>query len=482
MKAMAAQVAGLRSSMTSLVAIQGAQLFGSVVSSVSSAVRSLVQMGQAEADVIDSTSKLAARLGMTYGQLAGLSYAGELAGVSMETIGGAATRADVAFVKAANGSSQAKAAFTSLGLSVAQLDGMSSSERFDAIAQSISKLPTAAERSAAAVKLFGRAGAQLLPLFSDGAGGIAAARKEAEAFGLTLTGMQGKNVEAMNDSFTRAQAAISGVVQQIVAYLAPAVESVTNAFSTFIAGVGGASIGQAIGDAIMSGAIFLAGVADYFVTNGKALWDYVASVGATWSGVWDMGNRLAAFLSGVANIFKAAIGSVVLALGKTVETLLVAGQKIGSYLGFDTSTIDVLVAGAKGFNDSIVSSVNDAGKQAEKDFAAAFGAAKPALDSAAASSAGFFTKSLQDAQAQAKEAARQKDDAIKQSVKVTQTVDVTPIVRGIDSRSREGVSEMFRLMRGGQADVAEQQLAVQERIASGIDRLNEGEGAAEFAF
>lgn len=482
MKSMSSQVAGLRSSMNSLVAIQGAQLFGSIVSSVGSAVRSLMQMGQAQAEVIDSTSKMAARLGMTYGELAGLAHAADLSDVSLEAIGGAATRADVAFVKAAGGSREATAAFSSLGLSVQQLNGMSSAERFDAIAEAISKLPTAAERSAAAVRLFGRAGAQLMPLFSDGAGGIAAARKEAEAFGLSLTNVQGKNVEGMNDAFTRAQKAISGVVQQVVAYLAPAVEGVTNAFSTFVAGVGGASIGQAIGDAILNGAVFFAGVADYFVTNGKALWDYVGGVGIKWSGVWEAGNRVAAFFSGVFNIGKAVMGTLILALTKPIEGLAVIAQKIGSYLGFDTSTIDVLVAGAQGFNDSIQSSVNDAGKQAAKDFGVAFSAAKPALQEATESSAGFFTSSMQDFQAKAREAAKMQDVSAKTAVKITQTVDVTPIVKGIDSRSKEGVAEMFRLMRGGKSDVAEQQLAVQERIASGIDRLNEGEGLAEFAF
>jgi hypothetical protein len=482
MKSMAAQVSSLRSGMNSLVAIQGAQLFGSIVSQVGSAVSSLVRMGQAEAEVIDSTSKMAARLGMTYGELAGLAYAGSLADVSMETLAGAATRADVAFVKASQGSSVAAGAFSSLGLSVAELNGMSSAERFDAIATAISKLPTAAEKSAAAVKLFGRAGAQLMPLFSDGAAGIAAARKEAEAFGLSLTNVQGTNVEAMNDAFTRAQKAVSGVVQQVVAYLAPAVQSVTDAFSTFVAGVGGASIGQAIGDAILQGAVFFAGVADYFVTNGKALWDYVSSVGVSWSGVWEAGNRVASFFSGVFNIAKAVLGSLILGLTKPLEGLVVIAQKIGSYLGFDTSTIDALVAGAKGFNESITNDVNAAGKQAEKDFAVAFGAAKPALTAATAESAGFFKTTIEESIGRARDAAKQKDEAARQAIKVTQTVDVSPIVKGIDSRSREGVSEMFRLMRGGGGDVAEQQLEVQRQIAGGIQQLVEGEGVAEFAF
>ena len=182
-KQLEASVKSLRGSMGSLVAIQGAQLFGSVISGVSSAVSSFAGMAKAQAEVIDGNSKLAARLGMTYKEVAGLALAGDLAGVSMESIATAATKADVAFVRAAEGSKTATAAFDSIGLSVEKLNGLSAAERFETIVDAIAGLPTEAQKAEAAVQLFGRAGAQLLPLFSGGAAGIREAREEAERFG-----------------------------------------------------------------------------------------------------------------------------------------------------------------------------------------------------------------------------------------------------------------------------------------------------------
>jgi hypothetical protein len=208
----------------------------------------------------------------------------------------------------------------------------------------------------------------------------------------------------------------------------------------------------------------------------------VSSVGVSWSGVWEAGNRVAAFFSGVFNVGKAVLGSLILGLTKPLEGLAVIAQKIGSYLGFDTSTIDVLVAGSKAFNDEIAKGINDAGKQAEKDFAVAFGAAKPALTSATQSSAGFFKTTIEESIGKARDAAKQKDEAARQAIKIKQTIDVSPIVKGIDSRSREGVAEMFRLMRGGGTDVAEQQLEVQRQIAGGIQQLVEGDTVAAFDF
>jgi hypothetical protein len=161
---------------------------------VSSAISSITGMAGAASESVDQLSKLSRRLGTTYSELAGLKLAGDLAGVGIESIATAMTKADVALVKAQSGSKQANAAFATLGLTTEQLAGMSAADRFEAIASAIAKLPSEAERSASAIALFGRAGAGLLPLFEGGAEGIRQAREEAQRFGLTLTNAQGRNV------------------------------------------------------------------------------------------------------------------------------------------------------------------------------------------------------------------------------------------------------------------------------------------------
>jgi hypothetical protein len=187
---LANDVKGLRSGLNTLTAISGAQLFGQIASGVSSAVRSLYGMSAAASETIDNLSKLGARTGQTYGEIAGLALAGDLAGVGVDTIANALTKADRAFVLAAEGSKTATAAFSRIGLSLEDLQGKSGSERFQAIAEAISKLPTEAERAAAAIALFGKSGAELLPLFAGGAAGIQEATAQAERFGLAVTNVQ----------------------------------------------------------------------------------------------------------------------------------------------------------------------------------------------------------------------------------------------------------------------------------------------------
>jgi len=248
------------------------------------AINTLTGMASSAAENVDVLSKMSRRLGTTYSELAGIKLAGDLAGVGIESIGKAMTKADVALVKAQEGSKDATQSFATLGLTVQQLAGMSSAARFEAIATAISRLPNEARRSAAAVDLFGKAGAELLPLFEGGADSIRKAREEAERFGLTLTNMQGRQVEDMNDSFTRVKVAIEGIVQQITAFLAPAIESIAKRFTDFVGSVGGANIGQAIGKAIIEGAKYLAMVADKVINTFRQLYFAIAdSLGVTTS-------------------------------------------------------------------------------------------------------------------------------------------------------------------------------------------------------
>ena len=477
-KKVESSVSGVTSRLNALIAIQGAQLFGSLVSSASSAVRSLIGMGQAEADVIDKTSKLAARIGMTYGELSGLGFAGELAGVSMDSIGNAATRADVAFVKAAGGSKTATAAFKAIGLSVNDLNGMTAADRFDAITNAIAALPTEAQRAAAAVQIFGRAGAELLPLFNQGAGGIAAARAEAERFGLALTDTQGRDVENMNDSFTRAKAAIQGVVQQVVAYLAPAVTAVTTAFSDMIGTVGGANIGQSIGEAILSAAQYFAGVADYFVAQVPAVWSFLEQLGSQWLGVWDAGKRVGAVLAaaarGVEFVFK-GVGSILTGtIGRLMNTVGEIAQKIPGF-GAVGRSIEKSGEALMRTSTALWNEAGAAGQAFGQNVSdAVFGPEAAAAGEAYATPISDAIGTAIDA---ARNAAAEVSQAKPQDVDITQKVDIETkglkqAVNGIESRSSEGIKEMFRIMRGDTGNkVAEEQLDELRGIRSGIEDL-----------
>ena len=477
MRRLQSDVARLRSGMGALVAIQGTQLFASFVSGATSAARSLFSMGAAATEAISQQGDLAQRLGVTYGELAGLSYAGSLVGVSMDTIGAAMTRAQVAFAKAAGGSSQAQAAFARLGLSVADLNGLSTEQQFEAIAQAISELPTEAERAAAAVAIFGRAGAALLPLFANGAAGIQQAREEAERFGLTLTNAQSNNVNEMGDAFDRVQAAIQGVINQVVAYLAPAVTAIAKQFTDLVGSIGGANIGQAIGEGILQGARFFATVADAFYAQASSVWEYASQIGGQWNAVWEAASRVGSALSAVGRFIGGAFLTLVGVFSGIGQAILTAVRGAAKALGFDTAGLDVALAGLAGFNDQLGRDIQSNFQAAGENLSdAIFGQDK--ANTAGEAIAGPLTQTIDQAIAAAQAAADAVDVSTVQQVDVNQVVEVKGIkeaVKGIESRSSEGISEMFRIMRGDSGNnVQQRQLDALNRIADNTDDMGDG--------
>ena len=469
-KKLSGDVAGLRSGMQTLVAIQGAQLFGQVASGAMSAARSFVSMGAAQADVIGGQKDLAARIGMTYGELAGLGFAGAQVGVSMDTIGKAATKADVAFIRASQGSKQAQAAFSGIGLSVQQLEGLSPAERFRAIADSISALPSAAERSRAAIQVFGKAGAELLPMFEGGAGAITAATEEAAKFGLALTNEQANSVDSMGDAFAKAQMAVEGIVGQVVAYLAPAIQGVTDTFLNLIGGIGGANIGQFIGEGIMMGAQFLASIADWMISGIGSAFEYAGTV-------IDVFNRVVSGLQAIFFVGEAVFKGV----GAILSNAIAKGAMI-----LDALPDSVAGTGWKEFGDSMEASANDLARSSEAAAGKALTAAGNVITGETGGvgkfqGAGPLSTMLADAKAKAEADAAARSVA---EVGAAQKGPITPpaeqaftgasaeSLKATDSRSKEGMAEMFRLMRNSGDEVQEQQLGVLEQIR---DAVSEGD-------
>ncbi len=459
--------------LSALVAINAAQLIGSIASAATNAARSLLAFGNAEAEAIDQTSKLAARIGMTYGELQALRIVED--DISFEQIAAGATRLDVAFVKAARGSKEAKAAFAGLGVSVDDLQGTTAADRFRLVADAIAALPTQAERAAAAVKIFGKSGAELLPLFNQGAGAIAAAEERARALGLALTQDQTNNVQGMKDSFEDAGKAVQGIVQQVVAYLSPAVAEVMTTFTELVGSMGGANIGQTIGEGILSGARAFAGVVDGFIVGSGGVMEAFAAVGDYWSGVFDIGSQVASVFAAIGRGLAGVFQSFVMGITGPIEGLLVAAKAIAGAFGLSSSLLDSATAAATGFNDELA-------KGAKANFAAAMSN----LDAATApgreigqAAAGPLTAAIDAAVAKARTAAGGIDE--------TKRTTVDPVggalgaaagqkLTAVDSRSKEGISEMFRLMRGGGDDVQERQLDALETIVEntsdmGVDVL-----------
>lgn len=153
--------AGVTSGWTKAQAALGA--FGISLSGLGLAAvgAGLVSAGRDAVNFADRLHDLKASTGLTFDELQRLNFAGAQVGVDLETAAKAVNRLQRALVEDKGG---AAAALDKLGLSVDALLKMSPWKMFQAISDAIAKLPTPAERTAAAMQLVGKSGAELLPL------------------------------------------------------------------------------------------------------------------------------------------------------------------------------------------------------------------------------------------------------------------------------------------------------------------------------
>jgi hypothetical protein len=227
---------GLQAKKTSqdVAVLKGIEIGRVFISSVRAVVNTFQQFTSGASRSIDQANKLSRSLGITFGELRRLQLAADLSGASSEQLARAFTRAQVTITKAGQGAPQATAALRTLGLSVKDLAGLSASDQFQRIAASIAGIQDPARRAAAAVEIFGRSGAQLLPVFQ----GLAQNLKDAEgffgAFKSQLTGEDAKRVEAIRDAFTRVSTAVTEVAGKILAQLSPALVTGARAIEQFL--------------------------------------------------------------------------------------------------------------------------------------------------------------------------------------------------------------------------------------------------------
>lgn len=90
--------------------------------------------------------------------------------------------------------------FKELGLSMADLNGLTQESQFEKVVRAFQQLPAGAEKSALAVKLFGRNGQDLLPLLNSSADSIDEMRTRAEELGLIMSDDAVDAAVAYNDA------------------------------------------------------------------------------------------------------------------------------------------------------------------------------------------------------------------------------------------------------------------------------------------
>lgn len=168
------------------------------------------------ADEMDKIGHAAKRLDMTSEALSGLGYAAEISESSIDGLVKGLT-----FLEKNLGSGKAADPLKILGLSVDELKRKGAGDALIDISRAMSKLPDAATKTSVAMKLFGKGGAELMPLLAEGPEKIRELEAEAAKLGLTFSDETAAGIDAVNDSLTTMLGSLKGFGRETLAELGP---------------------------------------------------------------------------------------------------------------------------------------------------------------------------------------------------------------------------------------------------------------------
>ncbi len=113
--------------------------------------------------VAGALNDTAVKTGISIDALQRLQFAAGLSGGSLENVSGAVGRMQKALITAGEGSKEATEALDRLGLSASEILALSPDKQFEAVAVAIASIEDPAARTTAAMDLFGKSGAELVP-------------------------------------------------------------------------------------------------------------------------------------------------------------------------------------------------------------------------------------------------------------------------------------------------------------------------------
>lgn len=172
--------------------------------------------------------ELAQSTGVPIGTLSGLSFAAKAAGVDIETLATGLERMSKSVFAAATAPAGATNAYTRLGVSIRDAGGniRPTQDIFVDLADQFSKMPDGIEKTAAAMQIFGRGGAALIPVLNEGKNTIADFLDYAGRTGAILTGPAGEAAREFEMSLAKVSIAGVGAENALMNKLLPSLNYV----------------------------------------------------------------------------------------------------------------------------------------------------------------------------------------------------------------------------------------------------------------
>lgn len=292
-------------------------------------------------DLID---KMSLRTGVGAEALSGLGFAAEQFGSDIGAVEKGLHGLSRSMLDLERGSSTAVETYGRLGLSLADLKGLSAEQQLEKVAEALSQIEDESLRGAIAQQIFGRAGRQLLPLLSSGSAGMRELRAEAERLGIVISQEDAAAAAELTDAMNRMKRTLTAVTLEIGGALAPTLTEVTNAIATATRGaIDWASQNRSVVTAVAAAAVAVGVAGAGMLAFGAASKAAALGIGIATAAVGIASKTMAA-MSAISAVVRAATlaTAATFAAASGSSTAMAAGIALAS-AAYSASTV---VAGA----------------------------------------------------------------------------------------------------------------------------------------
>ena len=190
------------------------------------------------ASVGSALNDMSKRTGVATESLSVLQFAAEQTGTDMAGVETAVRKMQKAIFAAGNGSKEAADALAQVGLSAADLEGLSADQQMGRIADGLMAIEDPGTRAAVAMSIFGKSGTSILPMLEGGSAGMAAFAAEAARLGLVMDSQTAAKADALGDAVDALSASMKMAFIQIGSAVAPILTQLAQGLAIVAANVG----------------------------------------------------------------------------------------------------------------------------------------------------------------------------------------------------------------------------------------------------
>jgi hypothetical protein len=331
---------GLKGMLGSVGGLSGA--LGNLVPMATGA--GLVALGKSAIDAADNMRDMAQKTGVSVEMLSRFQQAAKMSGTDINAVSGAMIKLNK---NMATGDDKAAKALASLGISARDASGKLKSA--DAVmlevADKFAKMPDGAQKSATAIALFGRSGADMIPMLNGGSKAIKDLSATMSTEFANSSDQFNDKIERINTKFAQLGVAVGTAIMPALDLLANAVTGIADLFTklpqpiqAIIGAVGAIAaafivLAPAI-SAVISIAGALAGLELGAIIAGwaGAIGPAIAAISAAFTGLlaWLGGTFIPALLA----FFSGPVGWTVLAIAAVVALCIAFREPIMGFLSW----------------------------------------------------------------------------------------------------------------------------------------------------